>query len=241
MADIRGTHASVTTHWPLRNKGVETWSAACNHAQAWGRVGFALVISAGHAGALCPQLSRVPVKERESSGKRHRTHQAPLVLGELAVGSGWVWGAPPNLCKAGLPRELSSGDTGFAFCLPLLLIHLSSHIPSLQAKGVFSQKECLWTDLVMTYGLKTAPFSSLSHTHTTRDEASFQNSCLLTSVAACVCEPGLGVHALGAVTYFVRGTCIQTLEGGAGGEGRREEKKRVSKEETREGEGINSS
>lgn len=133
-----------------------------------GGVRFTLVISAGHAGALCPQLSRVPVKERKSSGKRHRIRQPPLVLGELAVGSGWVWGAPPSLCKAGLPREMSSGDTGFAFCLPLLLIHLSSHIPSLQAKGVFSQKECLWTDLVMTYGLKTAPFSSLSHTHTPR-------------------------------------------------------------------------
>ena len=49
------------------------------------------------------------------------------------------------------------------------------------------------------------------------------------------------MHSLGAVTYFVRGTCIHILEGGARGEERREEKKRVSKEETRERERINSS
>ena len=141
-------------------------ATAYNQEQAWGGVRFALVISTGHAGALCPPLSRVPVKECESSGKRHPTHQPPLVLGELAVGSGWVRGAPSSLCKAGLPRELSSGDR-CCFLPPASLWFISAVTFPASRQRVFPpRKSALWTDLVMTCGLKTAPFSSHAHTHT---------------------------------------------------------------------------
>ena len=135
------------------------------------------------------------------------------------------------------------------------VIHLRSHIPSLQAKGVFSQKEYLWTDLVMTYGLKIAPFNNhmdthaRTHTHThththpffqafiqtlTQDEASFQNSCLLTSVTACVCEPGLCAFAWSCYVFHERHVYTNPGRRGRrrGEEGRKEElaRKRPEKE-----------
>lgn len=124
------------------------------------------------------------------------------------------------------------------------VIHLRIHLPSLREKNVFSQKECLWADLVITYGLKTAPFNSHMHVlfqafiqTRAQDEASFQTQYLLTSVAVCVYEPGLCVHSLGAVIYSMRDTRIQTREGEMGERekegGGKKVRERVSKEETR--------
>ena len=84
----------------------------------------------------------------------------------------WLWalagsGALPQASAKQVSPESCRVETQVLLSASRFsVVHLSSHLPSLQAKGVSSQKECLWTDLVMTCGLKTASFSSLTHTHT---------------------------------------------------------------------------
>lgn len=105
------------------------------------------------------------------------------------------------------------------------------------------QKKCSWTDLVVTDGLKKAPFNShlqvffkaFIQTHP-QDEVSFQNQCLLTKVTVFMHEMGHRMHSLGAALYSVRDTVSTKLGRRDQGreEGGRKVRKRVSEEETRE-------
>ena len=159
-------------------------STGYNQEQAWGGVRCALVISAGQAGTVCAQLPRVPVKECESSGKYRPTHQPPSVLGELAVGSGWVWGAPPTLRKAGLPGELWHGDTGIAFCLPLPCDSSQESHSQPPGKGCFLPERVLMDRSGYDLRFKDSTFQQShghacarthTHTHTHTHTPSFRH------------------------------------------------------------------
>lgn len=98
------------------------------------------------------------------------------------------------------------------------------------------QKKCSWTDLVVTDGLKKAPFNShmqvffqaFIQTHP-QDEVSFQNQCLLTRVTVFMHEMGHCVHSLGAALYSVRDT-VSTKLGRGETRGERKEGGKCGKE-----------